>query len=129
MDINIKVEIKTPMELVHAILALAETMALVVDKQQGEGLIDKHIAEENSAEEQKKPKEIAKEESKPVVTETKTPEEIPTVVDLRAIAQEKGKTPEGKKAIKALLDEYESKSISNVPEEKRAAFFAALEGL
>ena len=53
MDINIKVEIKTPMELVHAILALAETMALVVDKQQGEGLIDKHIAEENSAEEQK----------------------------------------------------------------------------
>lgn len=56
-------------------------------------------------------------------------ETVPDVVELRAKAQEKGKTPEGKKAIKALLDEFESKSISDVPEEKRAAFLARLEAL
>lgn len=53
-------------------------------------------------------------------------EEVPTVVELRAVAQEKGKTPEGKAAIKALLNEFGSKSVSDVPEEKRAAFLTAL---
>lgn len=53
----------------------------------------------------------------------------PTVVELRAKAQEKGKTPEGKQAIKALLDKFNSKSISNVPEVDRAAFMAELEAL
>lgn len=56
-------------------------------------------------------------------------EYTPTVVELRAKAQEKGKTPEGKKAIKALLEEFGSKSISDIPEEKRAAFLARLEEL
>jgi len=56
----------------------------------------------------------------------KVEEHIPSVVDLRAKAQEKGGTPEGKKAIKALLVKFESKSISNVPEEKRAAFMKEL---
>lgn len=56
-------------------------------------------------------------------------ENIPSVVDLRFKAQEKGKTAEGKKAIKALLTQFESKSISDVPEEKRAAFLAELEKL
>lgn len=59
-------------------------------------------------------------------TETK---EIPTVVELRAAAQLKGQTPEGKKAIKALLDKFESKSISDVPDDKRAAFLTGLEEL
>ncbi|MTI56127.1 hypothetical protein [Geosporobacter ferrireducens] len=54
---------------------------------------------------------------------------IPTVVELRAKAQEKGDTTEGKKAIKALLDKFNSKSISNVPEKDRAAFLSALEAL
>lgn len=58
-----------------------------------------------------------------------TTEEIPTVVELRAKAQEKGKNPEGKKAIKALLDKIGSKSISDIPEEKRAAFLCELEVL
>lgn len=53
----------------------------------------------------------------------------PNVVDIRKVAQQKGKTPEVKKAIKALLDEFGSKSISDVPEEKRAAFLARLEEL
>ncbi|MED0670617.1 hypothetical protein P4S95_10430 [Aneurinibacillus aneurinilyticus] len=54
-------------------------------------------------------------------------EAVPDVVELRAKAKEKGSTAEGKKAIKALLDKFGSKSISDVPEEKRAAFLAALE--
>ncbi|KEQ22333.1 hypothetical protein [Paenibacillus tyrfis] len=54
---------------------------------------------------------------------------IPTVVELRAKAQEVGTTPEAKKAIKALLDEFGSKSISDVPENKRHAFMSGLAGL
>lgn len=54
---------------------------------------------------------------------------IPDVVDLRKVAQEKGKTPEGKKAIKGLLQKYGCQSISAVPEEKRAEFLAELEAL
>ena len=59
----------------------------------------------------------------------KVEENIPTVVDLRAEAQKHGQTPEGKKAIKALLNAFESKSISDVPEEKRATFLQALVAL
>lgn len=55
--------------------------------------------------------------------------DIPTVVDLRAKAQEKGKTPEAKKAIKALLDKFKSKSISDVPEDIRAEFMSELDAL
>lgn len=54
---------------------------------------------------------------------------IPTVVELRAKAQEVGTTPDAKKAIKALLDEFGSKSISDVSEDKRAAFLKRLEEL
>ncbi|MFB0845737.1 hypothetical protein [Paenibacillus oleatilyticus] len=54
---------------------------------------------------------------------------VPTVVELRAKAQEVGTTPEAKKAIKALLDEFGSKSISDVPENKRHAFMSGLAGL
>ncbi|MGG3282760.1 hypothetical protein [Paenibacillus solani] len=56
-------------------------------------------------------------------------EEIPTVVELRAKAQEVGKDPKKKPEIKKLLGEFESASISDVPEEKRIAFMAALEAL
>ncbi|SCW41032.1 hypothetical protein SAMN04487970_10063 [Paenibacillus tianmuensis] len=54
---------------------------------------------------------------------------VPTVIELRAKAQEVGTTPEVKKAIKALLDEFGSKSISDVPENKRHAFMSGLAGL
>ncbi|OIJ17076.1 hypothetical protein BKP37_00615 [Anaerobacillus alkalilacustris] len=56
-------------------------------------------------------------------------DDVPSVVDLRAKAQEKATSPEAKKAIKALLDEFESKSISDVPEDKRVEFLARLEDL
>jgi len=55
--------------------------------------------------------------------------DIPSVVDLRAVGQEKGKTAEGKKAIKALLDKFGSKSLSDVPEENRVAFMVGLEAI
>lgn len=54
---------------------------------------------------------------------------VPTVVELRAKAQEVGSTPEAKKAIKALLDKFESKSISDVQEGRRAAFLRELEAI
>lgn len=75
-------------------------------------------------------KEIEKvQETKEESTAEESGDEIPTVVDLRAAGQEKGKTPEGKKAIKALLDEFESKSLSEVPEDKRAEFLKRLKAL
>lgn len=55
--------------------------------------------------------------------------EIPSVVDLRAKAQEIGQTEAGKKAVKDLLNKFECPNISNVPEEKRLAFMAELEKL
>ncbi len=55
--------------------------------------------------------------------------EIPSVVELRAKAQEVGKDPAKKPKIKALLNKYGSPNISEVPEEKRAAFMAELEAL
>lgn len=54
---------------------------------------------------------------------------VPTVVELRAKATEVGAMPEGKQKVKGLLDEFGSKSISDVPEGKRAAFMKALEAL
>lgn len=74
-----------------------------------------------------KPKEESGAAEDPGETPTnKVEENIPTVVDLRAKAQEHGQTPEGKKAIKALLIKFESKSISDVPEVRRTAFLQAL---
>lgn len=69
------------------------------------------------------------ESTTPPAPETESDAPAPTVVELRSKAQEKGTTPEEKSAIKALLVEFESKSISDVPEGKRAAFLAALDEL
>lgn len=56
--------------------------------------------------------------------------EIPSVEALRAKALEVGKTTaNGKQAVKALLDNFECSSISNLPDEKRIAFMAELEKL
>ncbi|WP_438449366.1 hypothetical protein [Gorillibacterium sp. sgz5001074] len=49
---------------------------------------------------------------------------IPTVVELRAAAQGRDR-----EKVKALLQKFESKSISEVPENKRAAFMKELESL
>lgn len=62
---------------------------------------------------------------------TKEPDttEIPSITELKEAAVAKGKTPEGKAAIKKLLTSFESPSISAIPEDKRSAFLAALEEL
>ncbi|WP_339295892.1 hypothetical protein MKY82_08355 [Paenibacillus sp. FSL W7-1279] len=89
----------------------------------------------------RKTNEVKKEEKKetPVKTASQDDEtgtdgdteevEIPTVVELRAKAQEVGKDPKKKPAIKELLGKFESASISDVPEESRVAFMAELEAL
>lgn len=73
------------------------------------------------------------EPEKPDVTEDEGGDtdtgDIPTVEDVREVAQDKGKTPEGKKAVKALLIEFESKNLTTLPEEQRAAFLARLKAL
>lgn len=61
--------------------------------------------------------------------ETSESIDAPSVVELRAKAQEVGKDPANKPKIKALLNKYDSPNISEVPEDKRAAFLAELEKL
>lgn len=88
----------------------------------------------------RKTNEVKKEEKKetPVKTATQDDEagadgdtkevEIPSVADLRAKALEVGKGPK-KLEIKKLLEEFDCKAISDVPEEKRISFMAELEAL
>lgn len=73
-------------------------------------------------------KEI-EEEAEEFLNSSQDSAEIPTVVDLRAKAQEVGQSAAGKKAVKDLLNKFECPNISNVPEEKRIEFMAALEEL
>jgi len=77
----------------------------------------------------KEPEPIPDEQIEDTANDITNDGPIPTVVELRAKAQEVGKTPEAKKAIKALLNEFGSKSISDVPEDKRAEFMTKLEEL
>lgn len=127
MNINLHIEVGSPEELQEALAGLAAIT--------GGAVTTKTVT---ATEEPSKPKRSKKQERQqdpePEAADESTdstidPENIPAVVDLRAAAQAKGTTLEGKKAIKALLDEFGSKSISDVPEEKRSAFLAKLEEL
>lgn len=69
----------------------------------------------------------AEQKETPTEDEQPSKSDAPTVVELRAKAQEVGTTPEAKKAIKALLDKFDAKSISSIPEEKRADFLTELD--
>jgi len=148
MNIRLNIEAGNPMELQEAITGLAGIMGGSVAPQPESEKTKRSNKAATKPEKQSDPdpvvesndtaKEASEDKPDPVVesdtaaaaedapnTVTET-EEIPTVVELRAKAQEKGTTPEGKKAIKALLDKFESKSISDVPEDKRAAFLREL---
>lgn len=135
MNITLNIQAGSPAELQEAITGLAGVVGgaatpkieRVTEKKQATSKTEKQ-PDPKTETQTKESDELTSEELNQGKPETET-EEIPTVVDLRAKAQEKGKTPEGKKAIKALLDEFESKSISDVPEEKRAAFLRKLEEL
>lgn len=99
------------------------------------------IVSEEPKQRTRKTNEVKKEEKKVTPDKTVTQDEeagtnddteeveIPTVVELRAKAQEVGKDPKKKPAIKELLGKFESASISDVPEESRTAFMAELEAL
>lgn len=122
---EVKVLIEAP-----ALVAVLERLVGVMEKGQTVDIMqgaEKEVAQTT----QRKPYQRLpkKQEDKKEDSIQITDEDIPSVVDLRAVAQEKGKTAEGKKAIKALLEAYESKSISTIPEEKRAAFMSDLEAL
>lgn len=134
MNITLNIQAETPEEIMAAVMKLAATGGAVPAMTTPES---KKTASRVNKPAAAKP---AEPDSAPADTkETVKPEEpqqdhdsdqeIPDVTALRAAAREKGKTPEGKKAIKALLTNFESKSISDIPEDKRSAFLAALEEL
>lgn len=117
MNITLNVEASSPEELKEALAGLVENTPASTEK-------TKPTRKTQSKKKTDPPK------TEPTSTgEESNKEDIPTVVELRAKAQEKGETTEGKKAVKALLNEFGSKSISHVPEEKRAEFLARLEEL
>lgn len=131
MIITLNVNIQAP-ELANAIQSIAGALAVT---KAGTPHQQTPAMEKTSKTTPAAKKTTPSVEETPATEEAATPEdapateEIPTVVELRAKAQEKATTAEGKKAVKALLDKFESKSISDVPEEKRAAFFKELEEL
>lgn len=133
MNITLHIEAANPAELQEAIAGLAGITNSPVVAPKSEPEKTKRTSRVTAdPDKQPDPKQNVESDA-PKETVEETPdlgtEEIPTIVELRAKAQEKGTTAEGKKAIKALLDEFECKSISNVPDEVRAAFMQKLEAL
>lgn len=89
-----------------------------------------------AAEQEKSEPPAAEPESEPEIIEaedTPPPADddapIPDDVELRAAASAKGKTPEGKAAVKALLTKYGVPNITAVPKDKRVAFLAELNAI
>ena len=123
MSIQITITAESAAEAKQLIQDLADTMI---------GMRSEEIPEKTEVSTMKE-KTLKQKTKEPEIEESPeddfSDEPIPTVVEIRAKAQEIGKTPEGKKAIKELLNQFESKSISDVPENKRAAFMRALEAL
>ena len=153
MNITLNIEAGNPIELQEAITGLAGIMGGAVAHQsklekakpngkgttkpekQPDPVVEPTVTEEapeDKLDQVVEPDVPAEETSEETVVE-ETPETvsevIPTVVELRAAAQTKGGTPEGKKAIKALLDEIGSKNMTEIPEDKRAAFIQRLGAL
>lgn len=128
MNITLHIEAVSPAELQEAIAGLAGitggTTPIQPEKPKSPARTKVEKQPDTKSEEPTKQEEPTNDS-----TEDASDEAIPTVVELRAAAQEKGKTAEGKRAIKALLDEFGSKSISDVPENVRAEFMRRLEAL
>lgn len=133
---EVKVLIEAP-----ALVAVLERLVGVMEKGQASDSVlgvEKEVAQVAPQEPPKKrtkpKKEVpAEEEAQEEQTTAKDTEEfvqaVPSVAEIRDCAKEKGKTAEGKAAIKSLLETYNSKSISTLPEESRAAFMADLEAI
>lgn len=129
---KIEVNIQAP-EVVAALNNLAEAMkgapqATVKDKPvKQETKKDSKPKDENKEE---KPKDEPKEEvkSKDEPKEDKEAASVPDPADLRAKAGELSKSGK-KEEVKALLAEFEAKTLSAIPEDKRAEFLERLEEL
>lgn len=124
-EITVKIEAPALVEAIHALAASVTgntELRLVDSETKTDPVKTEPVQTEGS------PKITDPQKDSPEQTGTDTTV-IPTVVELRAKAQEKGTTPEQKQSIKTLLDKYESKSISSLPEDKRAAFLVDLEAL
>lgn len=139
MRIHFNIEAETPEEVMTAIKELAITDVVNTQTKPAEAAADH---KKNTAPRDNKPAAQKEPDPNPTTTTTAPSDDdatseaaneatdtIPTVEEIKKTAVEKGKTVEGKKAIKDLLVSFESKSISAIPEDKRAAFLAALEDL
>ncbi len=138
MDINVTIHMP---DLTNAVQVLAtvlssrsEVTPAAVPSGQATESTDQAQSEKPKRQRRAAQSDVAEQPSQPAQEEQTSDTEqkpqktdVPTVVELRAKAQEIGKTPEAKKAIKALLDQFGSKSISDVPEEKRADFLSELD--
>lgn len=135
MNITLNIVAENPEELQKAIIGLAGITGSTATPQPESAKRSSRGTTKPEKQPDPEPEKQPDPEPKPETTDAdlnhddNEPETIPTVVDLRAKAQEKGTTPEGKKAIKTLLDKFGSKSISDVAEEKRVDFMHALEAL
>ncbi|ASJ54231.1 hypothetical protein BP422_12140 [Brevibacillus formosus] len=148
MNITLNIEAANPGELQEAIVGLAGIVGFVNDgtgiqlptnKEDGEkpkrgnrstSKPDKQQAPESDskAEDKVEDKKANEDSSKSSEEEDGGGgEDVPSASELLAKAQQVGTTPEAKKAIRALLEKFGSKSISNVPEDKRAEFMAELD--
>lgn len=130
MEFTVNVNIKAP-ELVQAILTLAgATGAQIATPETPAGRVTEQQATPTQADKPKRQQRTTRQEEPepPTHQDSEAPQlDVPTVVALRAKAQSVGTTPDAKKAIKAILDKFGSKSISDIPEEKRADFLAELD--
>lgn len=135
MNITLHIEAENPEQLQQAIKGLADNAGTAVNiAPSNDGRTRKA---KSKAKEAQEPTLDLKEEpaetpEPPKIDDPEVPldEPVPTVVELRALAAEKGQADAtNKPKIHALLDSYECKSISTVPEDKRLAFKADLEAL
>lgn len=132
MEGQITINIQAP-ELTNALLQLASVLSMGIAAQAGLASLAQQTPEQREADALEglgvQPDTAEKSTDRPQPANAKRAADIPSVVELRAKATEKGTTPEAKKAVKQLLTEFGSKSISEVPEDKRAEFLARLETL
>lgn len=129
MNISLNIEASSPEEILAAIKELAAAGVVHTSAKESGTESKKNTSPRNN-----KPAAPAK-AAEPDPGDTAEPKEdgntpieetaeISSVTEIKEAAVEKGKTPEGKAAIKKLLTEFESPSISAIPEDKRAAFLA-----
>lgn len=129
---KIEVNIQAP-EVVSALNNLAEALKGTPQVAKEDKPVKQESKKESKPKEEnkeEKPKDEPKEDSKPKEEskEEKETASVPDPADLRAKAGELSKSGK-KEEVKALLGEFEAKTLSAIPEDKRAEFLERLEEL